>query len=284
MRAFTDAQRSDNFGFTGQGWYLWGNTQHMQSISYIRTRWVAFSLGLTLALSACQRELTPTAQLTQPTDLPVSTQIATDSTLERMIAPYRTRVDETMNQVIGNAPVALDRTGVESVLGNFVADLTRTQTMAVYGRPVDMGGMTSGGLRNPIDQGPITVGDVFELMPFENEMLVLTLSGKTVQDMFDYAARVKNLSVSNATFTIRNNKPEDIKIGGKPFDPGKTYTLAISDYLANGGDNMMFLKDALKVEQVGLLARDAIMQEIKQLTAAGKPVTAKVEGRVKEIK
>jgi len=255
----------------------------MKVFSAIRTRWVSLGLGLSFALAGCSSGLSPTAQLSRPTDLPVSTAVPADPTAEATIAPYRTRVNQTMNEVVGTAPVALKKGSVESVLGNFVADLTRTQTMDVYGKPIDMGGMTSGGLRNPLDQGPVTVGDVFEMMPFENEMLVLTLSGATVQKMFDYAARVQNLSIANATFSMRNGKIESIFIGGTPFDSTRTYTLAISDYLANGGDNMSFLKDALKVEQVGLLARDAILNEIKQLTAQGKPITGQLDGRVKVL-
>ncbi|MFC6997678.1 5'-nucleotidase C-terminal domain-containing protein [Rufibacter roseus] len=246
-------------------------------------RWAFLSIGVSLALSACSRELIPTAQLTKPTDIPVTTQVPPDPAAQEAIAPYAARVNETMNEVIGQAPVALEKGVIESALGNFVADLTREQTMKVYGKPIDMGGMTSGGLRNPIDKGPVTVGDVFELMPFENEMLVLTLSGQTVKDMFDYAARVQNLSIANATYTMRNGQVQSIIIGGEPFDINKTYTLAISDYLANGGDNMSFLKNAQKVEQTGLLARDAILNKIKELTAQGKPVTAEVDGRVKVL-
>ncbi|QHL87252.1 hypothetical protein GU926_07325 [Nibribacter ruber] len=255
----------------------------MLSIKRIPHTWGALALGLSLAFTGCQKPLSPSAQLGQNTDIPVNTQVATDPKAETTIAPYRERVDKTMNEVIGQAPKALEKDGLESTLGNFVADLTRTQTMVAYGKPIDMGAITSGALRNPIDQGPVTVGDIFELMPFENEMMVLTLSGKTVQEMFDFAAARKILSVSNATFTVQNGKPLNIMIGGKPFDPDKTYTLAISDYLANGGDNMGFLKDALQSEKASLLARDAIMQEVKQLTAQGKPVTGAKDGRVKVI-
>ncbi|WP_048921213.1 5'-nucleotidase C-terminal domain-containing protein [Rufibacter radiotolerans] len=246
-------------------------------------RCVALGLGLAFAFTSCQRPLTPSAQLSQPTDILVNVQVAADPTAEKTIVPYRARVDQTMNEVIGQSPVALEKGVIESALGNFVADLTRSQTMAVYKKPIDMAGVTSGSLRNPIDKGPITVGDVFELMPFENEILVLTLSGETVQEMFDFAARTQILSVANATYTMRNGKVESIFIDKKPFDRAKTYTIAISDYLANGGDNMSFLKKALKTEQAGLLARDAIMKEIKQRTAQGKPVTAEKDGRVKVL-
>ncbi|MFB9863989.1 5'-nucleotidase C-terminal domain-containing protein [Rufibacter immobilis] len=256
----------------------------MSLFSLFRTRGLSLGLGITLALAGCQKELVPSVSPSGNTDIPVNTQITPDPTAESTIAPFRTKVDQTMNEVIGQAPVALEKGEYESSLGNFVADLSRTQVMAVYGKPVDMGGMTNGGLRNPIDQGPITVGDVFELMPFENEMMVLTLSGATVQEMFDFAARTKILVIANAAYTVRNGKAEAISIGGQPLDINKTYTLAISDYLANGGDNMGFLKKALKSEKAGLLARDAIMKEIQQHTAQGKPVTAQKDGRVKVIK
>lgn len=127
------------------------------------------------------------------------------------------------------------------------------------------------------------MGDVFELMPFENELLVLTLSGSTVEKIFQFGAKTKILSLSNASFTLQNGQATNILVGGQPLDTQKTYTLAISDYLANGGDNLSFLKEAIKTEKAGILLREAIIQHIKQLTAQGKPVEAQVEGRVKVL-
>jgi hypothetical protein len=77
-----------------------------------------------------------------------------------------------------------------------------------------------------------------------------------------------------------NKRPQAILIGGQPLDPARTYTIAISDYLAGGGDHMEFLK-AATARHTGLLLRTAIIDHIKALTAAGQPVTAKVEGRVR---
>jgi 2',3'-cyclic-nucleotide 2'-phosphodiesterase (5'-nucleotidase family) len=93
------------------------------------------------------------------------------------------------------------------------------------------------------------------------------------------AAARKNLSIANTTFTIRNNKPENILIGGRPFNPQQTYTIAISDYLANGGDDMSFLKEALRSEKAGILLREAIIKQIRQVTAQNKPVEAAIGGR-----
>jgi len=140
--------------------------------------------------------------------------------------------------------------------------------------------MTNGGMRNALPAGNITVGNAFELMPFENELVVLDAPGPVVQQLFDYSAPI-GMAVSGAVYTVGPDKhAQNILIGGQPFDPAKTYRIAISDYLAGGGDHMEFLK-AAKLRHTGLLLRTSIIDYIKALTAAGQPVAAKVEGRVK---
>lgn len=237
--------------------------------------------GLLLLLStvACQRTWVASPTL-ETTDVPVAKYIPEDPQVEEQIEPYREEVTEKMSEVVGTAPVALTKGDYESPLGNFVVDLQKSQSEPLYGKPIDLSLTTNGGLRVPLPEGKITTGNVFELMPFENELVVLTLKGETVKQLFDYAAEKKVASIGNATYTVKLDKATDIKIAGVPFDPRKTYTLVTSNYLAGGGDDLKMLKDAVKYENVGLLLRDAILQQIRQLTAAGKPVTAKVENRV----
>ncbi|RYY14082.1 MAG: hypothetical protein EOO36_14845, partial [Cytophagaceae bacterium] len=144
----------------------------------------------------------------------------------------------------------------------------------------DLGVMTNGGLRTALPAGNITLGNIFELMPFENELVVLDAPGPVVQQLFAYAARI-GMPIAGAVYTVGPDKaPQAISIGGRPFDPVRTYSIAVSDYLAGGGDNLTFLKDA-RLSHTGLLLRTVIVNHIKALTAAGQPVTAQVEGRVK---
>ena len=143
--------------------------------------------------------------------------------------------------------------------------------------------MTNGGLRAGFAAGPVTLGSVFELMPFENELVVLDAPGPVVQQLFEFAAKIK-MAVSGATYTVTfDGLPKDIRIGDQPFDinQDKTWPIAISDYLAGGGDNMVFFK-TLKPRGTNILLRTAIADHIRDLTKAGKPVTAKVEGRVRQ--
>ncbi|SNR41183.1 MULTISPECIES: 5'-nucleotidase C-terminal domain-containing protein [Hymenobacter] len=249
---------------------------------FLRSRVAAFSLLTAIALApACQRGTyyQPTAQLAPVTAQPVGKSIPEDPTAAATIAPYRQRVTEQMTAVLGTAPVAIVKSNGESPLSNFVADIQRVRASKELGKPIDLGVMTNGGLRAPIPAGQVTLGSIFELMPFENELVVLDAPGVVVQQLFDFAARVK-MPISGAVYTAADGKPQDVRINGQPFDITRTYTVAISDYLAGGGDNMTFLK-VIRPRGTGVLLRNAIAEYIREQTAQGKPIQASVEGRVK---
>jgi 2',3'-cyclic-nucleotide 2'-phosphodiesterase (5'-nucleotidase family) len=247
-------------------------------------RFIRFStLGLLLALAGCQRApYVATARLAPATSQPVGKTQPEDPAVAAIIAPYHDKVTAQMNEVLGSAPVPMVKTPGESTLGNFVADLQRQRASAALGQSVDMGVMTNGGLRNGLAAGPVTLGSVFEMMPFENELVVLDAPGPVVQQLFDYAARIK-MAISGATYSVTfDGQPANIRIGGQAFDANqdRLWTIAISDYLASGGDNMVFLK-SIPPRRTGVLVRTAIADHVRQLTKEGKPVAAKVEGRVK---
>jgi 2',3'-cyclic-nucleotide 2'-phosphodiesterase (5'-nucleotidase family) len=242
----------------------------------------SYITALLLAASTvgCQQKIWQPQASLQQTDVAVDSTLTADPETEAIIVPYRQQVTAKMSEVIGTAPVELRKADYESPLGNFVVDLLLEETNKLVDEPVDMAQTTNGGLRVPLPAGPITVGHIFELMPFENEVIVLTLDGPTTQELFDFAAKTGISPIANATYTIQNGKATNVKIGGKPLDTSRNYTIVTSDYLAGGGDNMVMFKKAIKSEKVGMMMRDMILKHIKELTAAGKPIVADTAKRV----
>ncbi|MFD2513770.1 5'-nucleotidase C-terminal domain-containing protein [Pontibacter locisalis] len=237
--------------------------------------------GLLLLLSfvACQRTWVASPTL-ETTDVPVAKYIPEDPKLAEQIEPYKKEVTTKMSEIIGNAPVVLGKADYQSPLGNFVVDLMLEEARERYKGPIDLATTTNGGLRVPIPLGAVSVGNIFELMPFENELVVLTLKGQDVQEFFNIAAEAKYAPIANATYTVKDEKAINIKIGDKPFDPTQNYNIVTSDYLAGGGDNLGVFKRAIKSEKVGIMMRDAIMEHIRELTAKGQPIGADTTQRV----
>jgi 2',3'-cyclic-nucleotide 2'-phosphodiesterase (5'-nucleotidase family) len=235
--------------------------------------------GLLLACTSAH-PLAPSYLQEQSNALAVDSTLVPDAEVLAYIQPYKVQIDSIMKQVIGTAARELPKGEVESPLGNFVADLIEESTRAYTETEVDMGLISTGGVRIPLPQGALTRGDIFELMPFENQILVLELTGEQTLRLFEHAARVKNLAISNSRMLVKGGVIESITIGGQPFDPAKTYRLATSDYLAGGGDHLVMLKEARVVERTDLLLRDAIVAKIEALAAAGQAVDAQVEGRI----
>ena len=253
-------------------------------VQSFRFRIVGLGLLAALAIApGCQQAAyAPTARFAPVTSQPVGKTQPEDPAIAALIAPYHDKVTAQMIEVLGTAPVPLVKSSGESPLANFVADLQRARASQALGQPVPLSVMSNGGLRAGFAAGPVTLGAVFELMPFENELVVLDAPSPVVQQLFEYAAHTK-MAISGATYAVTfDGLPKDIRIGNQVFDPAddKVWPIAISDYLAGGGDNMEFFKP-LVPRHTNILLRTAIADHIRALTKAGQPVTAKVEGRVR---
>ncbi|MBA3901476.1 MAG: 5'-nucleotidase C-terminal domain-containing protein [Bacteroidetes bacterium] len=206
--------------------------------------------------------------------------IAPDSSAMAMIMPFKSQIDLEMNDILIISEMALAKGQPESLLGNLVADLTLKKGMDYYQAPIDFCLLNNGGLRTALPEGEITRGKVFELMPFENELVVLTLSGQKAEQLFNYVARSEGMPVAGIKMGIQDKKAVNVLINGKPFNPEKEYKVITSDYLANGGDKMAFFKDPLKSEILYVKLRDAIIEFFTEENIAGRNLTSKEDGRI----
>ncbi|MBW3544044.1 MAG: 5'-nucleotidase C-terminal domain-containing protein [Bacteroidetes bacterium] len=253
-----------------------GNTAiYLQTLIF----WALWSL-----LTACgSSRLAPQWVQEDTSALPVDSLIQADASVQASIQPYKEKLDVSLDSIIGYSARELQKETVESALGNFVADLTQEAAQDKLDTAVDMGVVTIGGLRMPLPEGAIRLGDVYEVMPFENLVLVLRLTGKEVQELFEFAAERKIVAISNSKMVVRDGKPVSILINGEPLDLTKHYTIATSDYLASGGDNLVVFKNAERLKNTDILLRSAILNKISALHRQGKQVEASIEGRVEVI-
>lgn len=210
---------------------------------------------------------------------------ATDSGMYHEILPYRRQLETEMNRVIGYADMEMPKQKgkTETLLGNFVADLVLKSSATRSGAPVNFCLLNNGGLRNSLPQGNITVGNIYELMPFDNELVVLTLRGSTVQKLADYVAAAGGHPVSGLRMEIsEQNKAYPIYIGNTLLaaDTQSLYTVVTSDYLANGGDNMSFFSEAVNTRPLGYKLRDCILDYIVSEQQAGRHIVSALDGRI----
>jgi len=208
-----------------------------------------------------------------------SEKVYDDKDIADMIAPYKERLDAEMNTVIGSTARELAIAKPESTLGNWLADLIHKKSEDYYESEIDFALVNYGGIRIPsLSVGDITRGKIFELMPFDNMLMVLEIDGATVRQIFGVMATNGGWPISQqVSYVIENELPVDILINNEALDNKKIYKVALSDYLANGGDNLFFLKDK-KRRNLGVLFRDAMFEYIVEQN--GEAMSATVEGRV----
>ncbi|HMO40742.1 MAG TPA: 5'-nucleotidase C-terminal domain-containing protein [Saprospiraceae bacterium] len=213
-----------------------------------------------------------------------TTVVAADLEIERMIAPYKSRLDAEMEQVIGRAPVTMPKAKPESLLGNWLSDLLYEQLYAYTNGEVDFASVNYGGIRIPtLQAGPVTRGKIFEIMPFDNLVVVVHADAATLRQFIDRVAESGGIPVSkHLRFEIKNGKAQNITIQGQPIQEDRIYKIGVSDYVANGGDDCTFFVDKKRTEP-GKLLRDAIIEHVQQQTAAGKEIRAALDGRIKVV-
>jgi 2',3'-cyclic-nucleotide 2'-phosphodiesterase (5'-nucleotidase family) len=205
---------------------------------------------------------------------------AKDSVALALLQPYSSNVNKTMNEIVGIADITLEKKQPECTMGNFLADAFLTMAQEKYNTKADISMINFGGMRlTQLPKGEVTNGKIFELMPFDNLLILQKVRGDILQQFLDLIASKGGWPVAGMVMQIGDNKAINVVIGGKPIDPAATYTVVNSDFIANGGDNADMLR---KIPQItnGYLMRDAIFDYIKKLKSQGKNITANLENRV----
>ena len=181
---------------------------------------------------------------------------------------YKDSIDYKLDNVIGYSDELYTKTdftntNFNSSLGNLVADIIFIQSDSVFkeqeNKQIDFVLQNHGGIRSSLLKGDINLTDIYKILPFENEIVILEILGETVEEMISFLKKEINPHPVSGIY-IRN---DESLIQNRKIDSSKKYYLATNDYLLNGGDNMFFLSKHIKVYKLGYSLRDAFIDYTK---------------------
>jgi 2',3'-cyclic-nucleotide 2'-phosphodiesterase (5'-nucleotidase family) len=195
-----------------------------------------------------------------------------------LIKPYGDSVNKSMNDVIGYNETRLEKRTKQNTLGYFMTDSYLFMAEKKYNTRVDAAFMNYGGIRlNELPAGNITRGKIFELMPFDNLLLLQKIKGKMLKQYLDTLAMDEGISIAGISLQVSNKSAGGILVNGMPLDENAEYVIANSDYSIN---NSAVLKN-LPVQRINYLQRDALIDYIRWLKSEGKNITVTKTDRVK---
>ncbi len=223
------------------------------------------------------------------TETAIDASIPDDPPVDKMLAVYSPKVRE-LEVVLGKLKGELKKSGTGSgSLGNFVADGMRAQANVKTGRPVAVAMMNGGGIRrNNIGEGDLKARDIFELLPFENALITVDLTGEQLTRLLQMIVAGREAQ-SGARILYKTNADKTSEMEGaklrdgaeeKEIDPNATYTVVTIDYLYRvGGSRYGILQAGKNMKELGITLRDAIMNYVKSETAAGREIKPNLDGR-----
>ncbi len=235
-------------------------------------------LLIALSLYSCKKE-TFTLNKIEGKQINISDTLAVNQDIEDFIKPFRERINKDMDSVISYAPETYIKNDGEynTAIGNLMADLVFEQGNLVFnkrtGKNIDAVLLNYGGIRSIISKGNITTRTAFEVMPFENSIVVVALKGNQIDSMTQYLSRAKKAHpISGLKLRLDKNLAiTEALINKEPIEANKTYYVATNDYLYNGGDGMLFFKTNDTVYDLNYKIRNAMIDYFKKVDTI-KPV------------
>ncbi len=224
-----------------------------------------------LVLSSCKGKKESLVNI-QTERIPVDSTLQGDTAINNFIEPYKEHLNATLDSVLAYNPRLLNKSDgdLNTAIGNLMADIVMEQTNPIFksrtDKEIDFVLLNHGGIRSELPQGEVTTRSAYNLMPFENEIVIAEISGEKVKEMLEYLSQAKTAHpVSGIKITA--DKDYEIvaaRINGKKVDESKTYFVATSDYLQQGGDNMSFLTEPVNLYTSDYKLRNEIIDYFKK--------------------
>jgi len=242
-------------------------------------RKIVFSLFLLthVFLVGCQAHNAPKSNLdlSYYSRIRIDKRSKKDKNIDEFIKPYREQLREEMSKVIGYCAkdMPVTRKPTETLLGNFVSDVVLATAKKFS--TVDCSIINSGGLRASLFKGEIKVRDIFQLMPFENKIVIVEYTGKQLKNVVEEIVHDNGVPLSGMTI-VANSGVIDAFVHGKELNEQKRYSVATIDYVANGGGGVKSMWKGKIIKETHVLLREAIIEYVIE----NKTILQSIEGRV----
>ncbi len=214
--------------------------------------------------------------------LPVSNAVSTVSQdVKRLVDEAMVKAADTLNQPIGAtaAPLEPQRAG-EFALGNLIVDAMLAAD--IDGQPADIAFHNNGGIRASLPMGSISFGQLYEVLPFDNQLMAMDLTGVQILQILEHsvADRAGSLQVAGMAFTFSMSRPVgqrvlEATVAGQSLNPARLYRVVTIDYLASGGEGYETF-----IEGSSVSYGDTEVWSVAEYVRAHSPVKPRVEGRI----
>lgn len=240
-------------------------------MSFYNLKMKRYLLILLLATGACKFNDTYTPARIEGRQIQITPDIPANDSLEKFITPYKEHINKEMAEVLAYVPYNLSKSdgSYNTAIGNLLADalmeLSNPLFNARTGKNIDMVLLNHGGIRSSIAKGNVTTRTAFQVMPFENEVVVAALKGEAIREMIRYLID-SGTAHPVAGIELQLDKDNSIKkilIQGKPLKDSAIYYVATNDYLLEGGDNMTFFLEALETTSLDYKIRNLLIDYFK---------------------
>ncbi len=189
-----------------------------------------------------------------------------------------------VKSVIGWSPRAMRAHAPESDLSDWLVDALMSFCEKKTGEKVDVGFLNFGGIRVDMPEGNILQDDIMSMFPFKNNVCRLELYGRDIRAILEQMASERWQVVGGVRCVSRRDGTLlSADVGGEPLDDDRIYGVMTISFLLGGGDGYSIARNALKVEVLDEYVMDVMLPYVKSLTAEGKPVEYKADGRVKIV-
>lgn len=193
--------------------------------------------------------------------------------IEDFIKPYREHVNKNLDSVLAYSVDTYSKTDGElnTAIGNMMADAVLEQSNSVFksrtGNNIDFVLLNHGGIRSILSKGSVTPRNAYEIMPFENSVVVTELKGEHVNKLIAYLQRAKRAHPISGLKIKLDDDYEVIEstINGQPINENKTYYVATNDYLYSGGDRMDFFQKSDSLYVLDYKIRNVLIDYFKKL-------------------